>query len=125
MNDSKESRDLILERLDSLPFKLKESILSNFMVDGVDPVNMNDIRTLMEHNNNEIMEELKKLLPSAIAVNNGNVIVNHNSKSNNNSDDNLNNNRVIYKHFTWGGKFRRMVPHDFVFPTCDFKTAFD
>jgi hypothetical protein len=121
LNDSKERGEKILEKLDKLPLAVKDSILSNFVVDGVVPVNMNDIRTLLDINNKEIMEELKRLLPSVVNINNNNSIM----SIENNSNNNVNDTKLLYKHFTWGGKFRRMIPKDFVFPTCDFKTAYD
>ena len=104
--------------MSELPLKLKETLLENFTVDGVAPVNMADMERLVATNNEIIMlrlEEAVAALSRSVAQDASAENFQLEENSTMQSD---------FQTFYWGGKFH-YVPQEFRFPSTDVKTMWN
>ena len=119
-------QEVILGEIRRLPDLLRDNLLENFQFENVAPVNIRDIRRLIEDNNTMLLRQIgDQIQKITTLVGMGNT----NGEQNPNSEDASDRNVMprespVFNSFYWGGK-HRMVPADFKFPDVSVKNMWD
>jgi len=113
---------VVRSQVDSVPEKVKDCILENFHVEGVQPVTMSTLQAVLDRNNAHILEQMTGRFRDSIA--HFGVRVQEDTAT-----EGLDGNSRLavspFRLFQWGGMLGRMVPCGFKFPSCDIKTMWD
>lgn len=100
------------ETFHDLPKKLKEHLLENFTIQGVIPINRNDIADMLDLR----FERFERTL---------NIRQPEESKFQESEEDRSRLGPNASQYFTWGGRMGRLVPEGYIFPSTDVKTTWD
>ena len=107
----------MVEIMGSLPQALHKELLDHFTVEGVAPLNMRDVEAVIARNNRELLDKMREIFGQCSAT------------GPTNTEEAKEEQCVVhdetFESFTWGGRFGRIVPEDFLFPHGDVKTIWD
>ena len=118
-------QDDLLKEIRGLPDALRENLLENFNIEGASPLNMRDIRRIIEDNNAVMLQEISEKIESLSAlVKSGSSNVAGAAVQTQECQLSSPSAAPEFISFQWGGKYR-MVPADFVFPDVSVKTMWD
>jgi hypothetical protein len=107
----------ILTKIAEVPLELRRDLLEHFTIEGVAPVNMSDIKTLLAEHHNELFEQFS--LFHSTAKNTCTAI-----------EDTAPSTKPAacysgFMEWEWGGQSGRMFPETFEFRTLDCKTMWN
>jgi hypothetical protein len=109
----------IIKSVENMPCAVKESILENFIVGGVVPLNLRDVQSIVKSSNENILKEVKEYMTQLSYINKDHEVNN----SSTNQENIQKSDEPTY--FYWGGKMGRLVPEKFIYNSTDVKTAWD
>jgi hypothetical protein len=123
-------QDSVFESVQAIPNAVKECIMENFVVDGVQPVNMADIQRVVGESSQSIVTqiyEIRSALDGLRSLSNGNGQAQPQAEIPTNfaGDEVGVVDGIERQYFSWGGKMGRLVPSDFQFVSSDVKTTWD
>ena len=130
LNNYNELKEILRKEFTDIPNAVKDSILNNFQMNGVVPLNMNDLQRVIAQHHGSIMSEINSIVQQLNNNNNrgianNDVTINH--QHNEIIEDELEAvNLIGCTYFVWGGKMGRLVPQNYQFPqSIDVKTLWD
>jgi hypothetical protein len=112
-------QEATIKSIQSIPEAVKNTIMENFEIDGVAPINVSDVQNIVSQSSKVLLEQMKELINqiSSREANNINNI-NRTQQINTTYD-------VGPTYFDWGGKLFRLVPENFQFSSTDVKSSWD
>jgi hypothetical protein len=116
-------RQEVVDRIDVLPDRLKDTMLQNFVINNVAPITINDFQRLVDDLRrdlrNQLLDNQMQLINQAPLPNPAEPIIM------NNNDDDAHINLQGCKYFTWGGSMGRLVPQNYQFLSTNVQTAWN
>lgn len=120
---------------ENLPNRLKDSMLENFVVNGVMPLTVQNFQNSLGELKDDILIRFNERINDLMRNNNNINIPNNNDQHLNNNNDNDeqqqqqqengHENLRGCKYFIWGGKMGRLVPRNYEFPSTNTKSAWN
>ena len=112
-------------RMDALEHKLPvdvfKMLMEHFRVDGVAPVNMADMKAMLDERQAEILQRLEQILRENGVQSTQRCCADEVALNSRRSQEAS----TDYMWWEWGGRLKCMVPSGFTFPKVDVKTMFN